>query len=154
MIEKITDPEKLRHWGGKIELYWVYTSGKAGDLFFKKLKADGKFLAAKCKKCCWIYFPPRIYCPKDFSETEYLEVSGEGRVRAFTVARLDPYEKELKKPEIYALIDIDGTNGSIIHLLGEVNAEEVSIGMRVKPVLKPKEQMLGDLTDILYFKPI
>ena len=154
MIEKIVNPKELRHWDGKIELYWVYTSGKAGDEFFKKLKDEGKFFAAKCKKCGKVYFPPRIYCEKDFSETEFVEVSGEGCVRAFTVARLDLYEKLLEEPEIYAVIDIDGTDGSLIHLLGEVEPEKVEVGMRVKPVLKPKEEREGKITDILYFKPL
>lgn len=154
MIEKIVNPKELRHWDGKIELYWIYTSGRAGDEFFKKLKKDGKFLAAKCKKCGKVYFPPRIYCEKDFSETEFVEVNCEGRVRAFTVARLDAHERELEKPEIYAVIDIDGTDGCLIHLLGEVEPENIKVGMKVKPVLKSKEEREGRITDILYFKPL
>ncbi len=153
MIEKIVNPKELRHWDGKIELYWVYTSGEAGDRFFKALK-EGKFIAARCKKCGWVYFPPRMYCEKDFSDTEYIEVSGEGKVRAFTVARLDVNEKPLKEPQIYAIIDIDGTNGCLIHLLGEVEAKDVQVGMRVKPVLKKKGEREGRITDILYFKPV
>ncbi len=153
MIEKIVNPKELRHWDGLIDVYWIYTSGTAGDYFFKKLKEEGKFTAAKCKKCGRVYFPPRIYCEKDLSETEFIEVSGEGTVRAFTVARLDVYEKPLEKPEIYAIIDIDGTDGCIIHLLGEVEPEEVKVGMKVKPVLKEKEKREGRITDILYFKP-
>ena len=153
MIEKITNPKELRHWDGRIELYWIYTSGKAGDEFFKKLKED-KFLAAKCKKCGKVYFPPRIYCERNFSETEFVEVSGEGKVRTFTVARLDAYGNPLDEPEIYAVIDMDGTDGCLIHLLGEVKPEDVEIGMRVKPVLKPKEKRKGKITDILYFKPL
>ncbi len=151
--EKIVDPAELRHWGGKIELYWIYTSGEAGDRFFKALKDEDKFIAAKCKKCGKVYFPPRMYCEFDFSETEYIEVSGEGSVRAFTVARLDKDEKPLEKPEIYAIIDMDGTDGCMVHLLGEVEAEDVYIGMKVKPVLKEKAEREGKITDILYFKP-
>ena len=92
MIEKIVNPKELRHWDGKIELY--------------------------CKKCGKVYFPPRMYCEKDFSDTEYVEVSGEGKVRAFTIARLDINEEPMEKPQIYAIIDIDGTDGCLIHLLG------------------------------------
>lgn len=151
--EKIVDPGELRHVEGKIELYWIYTSGEAGDRFFKALKDEGKFLAAKCTCCGKTYFPPRIYCEYDFSETEFVEISGEGCVRAFTVATLDINEEPLENPEIYAIIDLDGTDGSIIHLLGEVDAEDVCAGMKVKPVLKSKEEREGRITDILYFKP-
>ena len=51
MIEKIISPKELKHWDGIIDVYWIYTSGEAGDKFFKALKEDGKFIAAKCKKC-------------------------------------------------------------------------------------------------------
>jgi len=153
VIEKIVDPKELRHWDGRIELYWVYTSGAAGDAFFKKLKEEGKFIAAKCKKCGKVYFPPRIYCEFDFSETEFVEISGEGKVIAFTVAKLDVYENPMD-PEIYAVIELDGTDGRIIHLLGEVKPEDIYIGMRVKPVLKKKEEREGRISDILYYKPV
>lgn len=153
MIEKIVDPKELRHWDGRIELYWVYTSGAAGDAFFKKLKEEGKFIAAKCKKCGKVYFPPRIYCEFDFNETEFVEISGEGKVIAFTVAKLDVYENPMD-PEIYAVIELDGTDGRIIHLLGEVKPEDIYIGMRVKPVLKKKEEREGRISDILYYKPV
>jgi hypothetical protein len=153
MIEKIVNPKELREWEGRIELYWVYTSGKAGDEFFKKLK-EGKFIAARCRKCGRTYFPPRIYCEFDFSDTEFVEISVEGCVRAFTVARLDVYEKPMENPEIYAIIDMDGTDGCLIHLLGEVDPEDVEVGMKVKPVLKPKNEREGAITDILYFKPV
>lgn len=151
--EKIVNVRELKHVEGKIELYWIYTSGEAGDKFFKALKDEGKFLASKCSYCGKTYFPPRIYCEYDFGETEFIEISGEGRVRAFAVATLDSYEKPLENPEIYAIIDLDDTDGCIVHLLGEVEIKEVFIGMRVKPVLKPKEDREGRITDILYFKP-
>ena len=151
MIEKIVNPKELRDWEGGIELYWIYTSGKAGDEFFKKLRDEGKFIAAKCTKCGKVYFPPRIYCEFDFGETEFVEISGEGTVRAFTVARIDVYEEPMDE-EIYAIIDLDGTDGCIIHLLGEVDPGSVHVGMKVKPVLK--EERDGKITDILYFKPI
>ena len=152
--EKIVDPAELRHVEGKIELYWIYTSGEAGDAFFKKLKDEGKFLAAKCKKCGHVYFPPRLYCEFDFSETEFVEVSGEGCVKAFSVVSYDADGNKMENPEIYALIEMDGTDGSIIHLLGEVDPENIEIGMRVKPVLKQKEEREGRITDILYFRPV
>jgi len=151
--ERIVNVKELKHVEGRIELYWIYTSGEAGDKFFKVLKDEGKFLASKCNCCGKTYFPPRIYCEHDFSETEFIEISGEGRVRAFAVATLDRYERPLESPEIYAIIDLDDTDGCIVHLLGEVEVKEVFIGMRVKPVLKPREDREGRITDILYFKP-
>ncbi len=152
--EKIVNPAELRHVEGKIELYWVYTSGEAGDVFFKKLRDEGKFTASKCRKCGHVFFPPRIYCEFDFSETEYVEVSGEGCILAFSVVMYDPDGNRLENPEIYALIGMEGTDGKMIHLLGEIDPENIEIGMKVKPVLRPQDQREGKITDILYFKPV
>jgi uncharacterized OB-fold protein len=152
MIEKIVDPEKMRHFppkGGKIELYWVYTSGRAGEEFFRKLR-EGKFIAAKCKKCGHRYFPPRIYCEFDFSETEFYEITGEGCVEAFTVATLDLNEEPME--EVIAMIKLDNTDGRIIHVIKD--AKDVCIGMKVKPVLRRPEEMKGNISDIAYYKPV
>jgi uncharacterized OB-fold protein len=41
-----------------------------------------------------------------------------------------------------------------MHMLGEVDPNEVKIGMRVQAVWKPASERQGSITDILYFKPI
>jgi len=151
--EKIVNPAELRHVSGKVELYWIYTSGEAGDVFFKKLRDEGKFTASKCRKCGYVFFPPRIYCEFDFSETEYVEISGEGCVLAYSVVYYDSDGNRLEKPEIYALIGMDGTDGRIIHLLGEIEPESIEIGMKVEPVLKDRDSREGKITDIVYFRP-
>ncbi|MEM2503968.1 MAG: Zn-ribbon domain-containing OB-fold protein, partial [Archaeoglobaceae archaeon] len=104
---------------------------------------------SKCKKCGHRYFPPRIYCEFDFAETEFYEISGEGCVEAFTIAKLDLNEEPME--EVIALIKLDGTDGRILHVIKE--AKDVCIGMRVRPVLKKAEDMQGNICDILYYKP-
>ena len=41
-----------------------------------------------------------------------------------------------------------------MHMLGEVDPEDVHVGMKVKAVWKPREERTGAITDILYFKPL
>ena len=41
-----------------------------------------------------------------------------------------------------------------MHLLGEVEPDEVKIGMKVQAVWKPAKERVGAITDILYFKPV
>ena len=53
-----------------------------------------------------------------------------------------------------ALIRLDGTDGGVIHYLGGVDPKDVHIGMRVKAVLKKKEERQGAITDITYFEPV
>lgn len=94
-------------------------------------------------------FPSRIFCEFDFSETEFYEISGEGCVEAFTIATMDLNENPME--EIIAMIKLDNTDGRIIHVIKE--AKEISIGTRVKPVLKKPEEMVGNISDIAYYKP-
>ena len=57
---------------------------------------------------------------------------------------------------IPAVIEIEGASKGmgIMHLLGEVDPDEVKMGMKVKAVWKPAEEREGAITDILYFKPV
>jgi uncharacterized OB-fold protein len=62
----------------------------------------------------------------------------------------------LTDPEIPAVIDIDGTRPpvGIMHMLSEVQPEEVKIGMRVEAVWKPADEREGSILDIRYFRPL
>jgi len=53
-----------------------------------------------------------------------------------------------------ATVQIDGTQGYLIHWLGEVDFEKVYIGMSVEAVFKTKKDREGNILDIKYFKPI
>lgn len=64
--------------------------------------------------------------------------------------------QRIKEPEIPAVIEIDGASPlhGILHKLGEIDPQEVQVGMRVKAVWKPSSERVGAITDILYFRPI
>jgi uncharacterized OB-fold protein len=57
------------------------------------------------------------------------------------------------KPVIMAMVRLDGSDGGVVHYLGEVDESEVQFGMKVEAVLKPKNERKGAITDIEYFKP-
>ena len=58
----------------------------------------------------------------------------------------------LENPEIIAFVRF--ADGGLIHRLGEVELEQVEIGMMVEAVLKPKADRVGSILDIKYFKPV
>jgi uncharacterized OB-fold protein len=64
--------------------------------------------------------------------------------------------KRIKVPEVPAVIDLDGASPlhGIMHKLGDVQPDQVKIGMKVQAVWKPAAEREGAITDILYFKPI
>ena len=154
-IEKINDPRQIRHWPGHMEADYIYTHGLAGERFFKEIKENGRIMGAKCKNCNIVYVPPRIYCERCFEKLEeWIDVGIRGTIHTFTVAYVDEEDSRLEQPTIYAMIRIKGTNGGLIHRIGEANPRNVRIGMEVEAVFKPKEEREGSINDIKYFKPI
>ncbi len=153
-FDKITNPLKAQHLVGDMEADYIYTAGIAGEKFFMALRNEGKLLAASCDKCGITYMPPRMYCEKCFEKLdEYVEVPPTGVVDTFTVTHEDRDSEKLAEPVVVAFIRMDGTDGGLIHQLGEIDASDVKIGMRVSVVLKDKSKRKGGLTDIEYFKP-
>jgi hypothetical protein len=57
----------------------------------------------------------------------------------------------LDEPELVAFVEFG--DGGIVHRLGEVDPDEIEIGMPVQAVFKPQADRQGSITDILYFKP-
>ena len=90
-LERTTDPRKHRVWEGHMEADYIYTSGVAGERFFVALRDEGRLLASRCTSCHLDYLPARLFCEDCFAElTEFVDVPGEGRVKAVTVAHVKP----------------------------------------------------------------
>ncbi len=150
-LEKITNPFGPRHWIGHMEADYLYTLGIAGERFFKEIKENGRIMGAKCPKCGLIFVPPRLYCEKCFAKfEEWVDVGKKGEVYTYTIVTVDIEGKKLEKPEIYALIRFEGTQGGLIHKIGETN--KAYIGMKVEALLKPPNERKASINDIAYFK--
>jgi len=155
LIERYQKTTDIGFWEGQIPMSYIYTAGRAGEKFFREL-INGKIFGAKCEACNITYVPAKIFCEKCFARLEdhYLDVGTKGTVHTFTQS-YETYEGIRKeKPSILAVIQIDGTQGSLVHWLGEIDFEKVSIGMPVEAVFKAKKDREGSILDIKYFKPI
>jgi len=154
-LEKIGDPSKIKHWMGHMECDYSYTHGIAGEKFFKEIKENARIMGTECKKCGFIYVPPRLFCEQCFEKLdEWVEVGKRGEVHTYTVAHIDVNGTKLKKPIIWAMIKIDKVHGGMVHRLSEVDPSDVRIGMHVEAVFKDKEERKGSMLDIKYFKPV
>lgn len=155
ITEKINRNIDITSWKGKIPVNYIYTAGIAGEKFFREIKDNAKIVGTKCDKCNIIYVPPKIYCERCFARLEnYIDVGTKGTIHTFTILHenLDGTKKE--EPTIIAVVKIDGTDGGLIHWLGEIDSKDVKIGMHIKAVFKSKEKREGSILDIKYFKPI
>ncbi len=154
LSERIDRNVDLTHFEGKIPVSYVYTYGLGLEKFFRAIKDKGEFLASKCPECGTTYFPCRIFCERCFSEiSDTYKVPGTGRVESFTVCHLNMDGTKKETPQVVGLIRMDGAeDATFVHLL-DISPSRASIGMRVKPVLKPKKEREGSILDIISFKP-
>ena len=155
LTERLQFAHEAKAWRGEIPLQSRYTMGLAGERFFRTLKDEAKLTATYCPNCDYTYLPPRAYCERCFAElTEWVEVPNHGTVYAYTVVYYDLEEKPLEKPQVVALIELEGCDSVLMHRLDAVDPDDVGIGMPVQAVFKPAEERQGGITDIAYFRPM
>jgi uncharacterized OB-fold protein len=156
-LEKQTDPTSPMHWRGDMQADYFYPSGVAGDKFFKHLMKNDTFLVSRCTKCNKTYCPPRLYCEDCYIEIpneNWKEIPPMGRVKLYTVAKLNAHGKKLATPKIMALIDIEGTNSSMLGIIASGDIKKEFSGVKVRAIFRPKDKREGTIKDILYFEEI
>ena len=130
--------------------------GGFGEVVRCRRKKDGKILARGCTKCRRVLVPPRMFCEQDFRPTDrWVQVQDTGRVNTFSICYIRWDMVELEVPELPAVIEIDGASKGVgfMHKLGEVNPDDIVVGMEVEAVWKPQEEREGSILDIRYFRP-
>ncbi len=137
------------------EIEYDWATGVAISKFLKGLK-DGKIIGVYCDSCDRTVTPPRMFCEECFSPmSKYVDLPDTGIINTFSIAYIKTDASRVEKPQLPAVIDIDGTSISpsgFLHLLDEINPDDIKIGMKVKAVWKDAIDRTGAITDIKYFK--
>jgi uncharacterized protein len=157
ILDRLDHPHRIRSVQGDLPFHSLYTAGIAGERFLRALQEDGTIMGTYCAACDISYVPARMYCERCFAhldEDAWFDAGTQGTVHTFTLMHIGLDGKELDEPRILAFVHIDGTEGGIVHDLGEVAPDEVWIGMPVEALLKPTEKRTGSITDIVYFRPV
>ena len=139
-----------------VDARYAWDTGIAIGHFLDSLR-EGDVEGRKCENCGRVLLPPRVFCELCFRETE-AEWEGPGSaavgvVNTFSICHIRWDMQPLDPPEIPAVIEFPGTSGGFLHKLGDVDPEDVSIGMEVVAVWKPEEERSGSILDIEYFRP-
>lgn len=131
---------------------FIVSTGATGTKFLTEIRDNKKIMGIKCPSCGKVYVPPRTHCPICFVRmSEWVELSGKGTLSSYTVVRYqEPYMPK-EPPFAYGVIQMDGADTGMAHLLGEVDLDKIKIGIRLEPVFK--EEREGSILDIDYFKP-
>lgn len=151
--ERTTRADAFRAWPGDVEADYRYTTGVAGERFFTELRDTGRILSARCPACDVTYLPPRMYCEACLGPlTDWTPVEGPATVETATVVRVDMHGDPLATPVVWAVLRWKGVRGGFVHRLA-VPPEQAKPGLKVRPVLRPPEMRVGNITDILHFAP-
>ena len=134
---------------------YAWDTGVAVGRFLEGLK-EGRLLARRCHKCQRVLLPPRMFCEQCFRPTdEWVTVPDTGTVNTYSISHIRWDASPLEEPIVIGVIEIDGTShGGILHYLGEMDGDDVSIGMKVQAVWKLAAEREGSILDILYFRPV
>lgn len=118
--------------------------------------AHGRLLGRSCRECGRVLLPPRAFCEECFRPTDgWVELPPTGRLVAFSLCRVAWDMAPLELPEIAAVIAVDGAGeGALLHRLGEVPADAVSVGMALRAVWRPVAERTGSVLDLDYWAPV
>jgi hypothetical protein len=132
---------------------YAWDAGVAIGRFLDGLR-EGTIWGRECRNCERVLVPPRMFCERCFRGTDaWKQVENTGVVQTFSICNVRWDMQPLDEPELPAVISIDGSDGGLLHTLGEVKPDEVTIGMKVEAVWKPVGERTGSILDIAYFKP-
>ena len=151
-VEKLKDADVFIYHG-KIYIPNTYTAGAVGSRFLIELRDNKKIMGTQCSTCDLVYVPARSVCKHCFAQLDkWVEVSDRGTLQTYTVAGQANGVQPVDPPIIYGVILLDGASTGLVHMLSEVDLENLAVGMRVKAVFR--EKRTASILDIKYFAPL
>jgi uncharacterized protein len=145
------DPITVQVTPSSIEIQ--HTASLPESAFLRGLE-EGKLLGARTGKDGKVYFPPKEADPATGLELDnFLELPDKGTVTTFAIINIPFAGQRIKPPYVAAYVLLDGADIAFLHLIQEIDATEVRMGMRVEAVWKPREEWGLGIDNIEYFKP-
>jgi hypothetical protein len=137
---------------GRLAMPYRYFPGPVATRFFLALRDEARILGIRCPQCRMVYVPPEPTCGRCFSKLEeWVEVGKEGILQGYTITHYSLPVHPAPAPVIYGLIRLDRADTALLHLLGQVDADDLKIGMRVEAVFRMERR--GNILDIEHFRP-
>ena len=135
-----------------MRLDYTVTAGRDLTTYLRAM-AERKIIGGRCPGCTKVYLPPRG-CPTCGIPTgEQVEVAHEGTITTFCIIRIPFAAAPFPPPYASVAVLLDGASVPIFHLLRGIPPEEVRMGMRVRAVWVPDEELGPTLSSIRWFEP-
>ena len=115
---------------------------------------QGKLLGARSGDAGKVYFPPREADPATGRELDqFVELPDTGIVTTFAIINIPFAGQRIPPPYVVAYILLDGADIPFLHLVTEIDAADVRMGMRVRAVWKPNDELGLGIDNIEHFRP-
>ncbi|MGE5695102.1 MAG: Zn-ribbon domain-containing OB-fold protein [Candidatus Sericytochromatia bacterium] len=145
------DPVKIVVVPESIE---IQHSASHEESAYLRALAEGKIIGARTGKDGKVYFPPHGADPATGRPTtEFVELPDKGTVTTFAIINIPFAGQRIKPPYVAAYVLLDGADIPFLHLVTEIDASEVRMGMRVEAVWKPREEWGLGIDNIDHFRP-
>jgi len=145
------DPVTMIVTPSQIEIQ--HTASHPESTFLRALE-QGKLLGARSGAGGKVYFPPKEADPATGRELdEFVELPDKGTVTTFAIINIPFAGQKIKPPYVAAYILLDGADIPFLHLVTEIEAADVRMGMRVEAVWKPREEWGLGIDNIDHFRP-
>jgi uncharacterized protein len=146
-----------------IQLEIRHTASRKESTYLRAL-AEGKLIGARTDRGdgagdgagdkAKVYFPPHSADPATgLPTTDFVELPDKGTVTTFAIIDIPFPGQRIKPPYVAAYVLLDGADTPFLHLVSEIDAHEVRMGMRVEAVWKPREDWGLGIDNIEYFRP-
>jgi uncharacterized OB-fold protein len=140
---------------GAARAEYAWDLGIAMSHYLAELQ-QGRLVGRRCHHCGRVLFPPRMFCEHCFRPTtEWVTLSDTGTIQTFAICHIAWDASRIDEPKVPAVISIDGASRlmGLLHLIGGVSPDRVTVGQRVRAVWLPPPERRGAITDIRYFMP-
>lgn len=130
-----------------------HTASRPESRFLRALE-QGKLLGGRTGDDGKVYFPPKEADPATGRELDqFLELPDKGTVTTFAIINIPFAGQRIKPPYVAAYVLLDGADIPFLHLVTEIDAAEVRMGMRVEAVWRPQEEWGLGIDNIDHFRP-
>ncbi len=145
--------EPVRSIRTPARLDYRFTAGAAASRFLRGV-AQRKILGERCPICQKVYVPPRGSCPVDGIPTaEQVEVAQTGTITTYCVVNLQFYGQGMEIPYVSATVLLDGADIGLFGLIQGAGVDDVRMGMRVRAVWVPDDELKPSLESIKWYEP-
>ncbi|KAA8969489.1 Zn-ribbon domain-containing OB-fold protein [Mycobacterium sp.] len=130
-----------------------HTASHPESAYLRALQ-EGKLLGARTGTDGKLYFPAREADPATgLALDNYVELPDKGTVTTFAIINIPFAGQRIKPPYVAAYVLLDGADIPFLHLVTEIDASEVRMGMRVQAVWRPREEWGLGIDNISHFRP-